>query len=309
MIEVKFIDGTPVSDDYLTPASLLVRDAAMAIEMFGDNELEAAARADAWRCARETAAQCKRCCVCSKEIFDEESSAFGACEDCLDGVHCNPDMFIQQTLLEGEYGRPVAQRESEAGLAPIFRDAEAQRSYRKIVDPSGFGFDRMTRSPRRNVAARVRLGTRGSGCCHRRRYCDEVEVGCPPRTTGMAAPHPVSQRQRVAADAGQRATRCAGRRTGGGQQRRLLPDQWRVHRAAQQAPDCEGRQGRTRAGAISLRAARGSKGCFGTDRHCAAQPPRRLGAASTAKRAVMVVTPLCSAYARKSVRQSSRLEA
>lgn len=56
MIEVKFIDGTPVSDDYLTPASLLVRDAAMAIEMFGDNELEAAARADAWRCARETAA-------------------------------------------------------------------------------------------------------------------------------------------------------------------------------------------------------------------------------------------------------------
>ena len=59
MVEVKFIDGTPVSDDYLISASLLVRDAALAIDMFGDDELEAATRADASRCAQEIAAECK----------------------------------------------------------------------------------------------------------------------------------------------------------------------------------------------------------------------------------------------------------
>jgi hypothetical protein len=44
MVEVKFIDGTPVPDDYLTPVSQLVRDAALAIDMFGEDELEAASR-------------------------------------------------------------------------------------------------------------------------------------------------------------------------------------------------------------------------------------------------------------------------
>jgi hypothetical protein len=44
MVEVKFIDGTPVPDDYLTSVPQLVRDAALAIDMFGEDELEAASR-------------------------------------------------------------------------------------------------------------------------------------------------------------------------------------------------------------------------------------------------------------------------
>ena len=44
MIEVKFIDGTPMSDEYLTSVSQLVHDAALAIDMFCEDELEAASR-------------------------------------------------------------------------------------------------------------------------------------------------------------------------------------------------------------------------------------------------------------------------
>ena len=44
MIEVKFIDGTPVSDEYLTSVSQLVHDAALAIDMLCEDELEAASR-------------------------------------------------------------------------------------------------------------------------------------------------------------------------------------------------------------------------------------------------------------------------
>lgn len=42
MHEVRFLDGTPVPDDYLTAVSQLVRDAALAIDMVGEDELEAA---------------------------------------------------------------------------------------------------------------------------------------------------------------------------------------------------------------------------------------------------------------------------
>ena len=44
MVEVSFIGGTPVPDDYLQSISLLVRDAALAIDMFGEDELESASR-------------------------------------------------------------------------------------------------------------------------------------------------------------------------------------------------------------------------------------------------------------------------
>ena len=44
MHEVRFIDRTFVPDDYLTAVSQLVRDAALAIDMFGENELEDACR-------------------------------------------------------------------------------------------------------------------------------------------------------------------------------------------------------------------------------------------------------------------------
>src|SRR5262245_38145688 len=75
MLELKFIDGTPVPDDYLTSASRLVRDAALAIDVFGEDELEAASRAGASQNASE-AVERKRCCVCGEEIFDEEESGF-----------------------------------------------------------------------------------------------------------------------------------------------------------------------------------------------------------------------------------------
>lgn len=42
MHEVRFIDGTPVPDDYLSAMARLVHDAALAIDMFGEDELEAA---------------------------------------------------------------------------------------------------------------------------------------------------------------------------------------------------------------------------------------------------------------------------
>ncbi|CAG1019114.1 hypothetical protein BURC_03970 [Burkholderiaceae bacterium] len=42
MHEVRFIDGTPVPDDYLSAMARLVHDAALAIDMFGENALEAA---------------------------------------------------------------------------------------------------------------------------------------------------------------------------------------------------------------------------------------------------------------------------
>ena len=40
----------------------------------------------------------KLCCVCGEEICDEESSAFNACEDCLDNVRRDPGGFIEQSL-------------------------------------------------------------------------------------------------------------------------------------------------------------------------------------------------------------------
>lgn len=96
MVKVKFMDGTPVPDDYLTSASLLVRDAALAIDMFGEDELEAATRGTS-QDAREAAMEQKRCCVCGGEIFDEDESAFGACADCLDNAQRDPEAFIEKT--------------------------------------------------------------------------------------------------------------------------------------------------------------------------------------------------------------------
>ena len=172
MFEVKFIDGTPVPDDYLTSVSRLVRNAALAIDLFGEDELEAASRGtspDA-RAAEET-----RCCVCGEEILDEDESAFGACADCLDNAQRDPEAFIEQALSEKGYvlrtyagfgkghvdtahptleaamtafaaapanelprvlrdGTTVAELDPEAGLAPIFANDEAQRIYRAIFD-------------------------------------------------------------------------------------------------------------------------------------------------------------------------------
>jgi hypothetical protein len=102
MVELKFIDGTPVPDDYLQSISLLVRDAALAIDMFGEDELESASRFTAQE-ASVGGMSSKRCCVCGEEIFDGDESAFGACEDCLDKAHREPDAFIEQKLLRREY--------------------------------------------------------------------------------------------------------------------------------------------------------------------------------------------------------------
>jgi hypothetical protein len=146
MVEVKFIDGTPVPDEYLTSISRLVRDAALAIELFGEDELEAASR-----------------------------GTFRACADCLDHAQRNPEAFIEQALSDGEYvlrtyagfgkghvdtvhptleaamtaiaaapanalprvlrdGTTVAELDPESGLAPIFANNEAQRIYRAIFN-------------------------------------------------------------------------------------------------------------------------------------------------------------------------------
>ena len=66
MIEVKFIDGTPVSDDYLTSVSLLIRDAALAVDMFGEDDLEAACPRGTTKGARETPKERKRCGLCGE---------------------------------------------------------------------------------------------------------------------------------------------------------------------------------------------------------------------------------------------------
>jgi hypothetical protein len=95
MVELKFIDGTPVPDDYLQSISLLVRDAALAIDMFGEDELETASRVTAQEASVGGVAS-KRCCVCGEEVLDGDESAFGACEDCLDNVHREPEAFIEQ---------------------------------------------------------------------------------------------------------------------------------------------------------------------------------------------------------------------
>jgi hypothetical protein len=94
MVEVKFIDGTPVPDDYLQSISLLVRDAALAIEMFREDELESASLVTAKEASVGGVAG-KRCCVCGEEIIDGDESAFGACEDCLDNVRWKPGATIQ----------------------------------------------------------------------------------------------------------------------------------------------------------------------------------------------------------------------
>ena len=102
MVELKFIDGTPVPDDYLQSISLLVRDAALAIDMFGEGELESASRVTA-QDASVGGVSNKGCCVCGEEIFEGDERAFGACEACLDKVHREPEAFITQKLLRREY--------------------------------------------------------------------------------------------------------------------------------------------------------------------------------------------------------------
>jgi hypothetical protein len=171
MVEVKFLDGTPVSDDYLTSVSLLVRDAALAVDLFGEDELEAASQRGASRDAQTAPVARKRCCVCGEVIFAEESGAFDTCEDCLDDVSRDPDAFIEQAPLEKEHvlrtyaagagdldtvyptlkaaiaafvdapvnslprvlrvGRTIAE------LIPVFWDAEAQRIGRELVHRRG----------------------------------------------------------------------------------------------------------------------------------------------------------------------------
>ena len=69
MVELKFMDGTPVPDDYLQSISLLVRDAALAIDMFGEDELEAASRVSAQEASVGASLGCvasKRCCLSEK---------------------------------------------------------------------------------------------------------------------------------------------------------------------------------------------------------------------------------------------------
>ena len=121
MVELKFIDGTPVPDDYLQSISLLVRDAALAIDMFGEDELESASRGAAQEASVGGAAS-KRSCVCGEEILDGDESAFGACEDCLDDVHRDPEAFIEEGLSparsQGEYVlRTCAGRDGDADAA------------------------------------------------------------------------------------------------------------------------------------------------------------------------------------------------
>ena len=172
MVEVKFIDGTPVPDDYLTSVSRLVRVAALAIDLFSEDELEAASRGTS---PDARAGEEKRCCVCGEEILDDDESAFGVCADCLDNAQRDPEAFIEQALSEKGYvlrifagfgkghvdtahptleaaitafaaapanalprvlrdGTTVAELDPEAGLAPIFADDEAQRIYRAMFD-------------------------------------------------------------------------------------------------------------------------------------------------------------------------------
>ncbi len=102
MVEVKFIDGTPVPDDYLTSVSQLVRDAALAVDMFGEDELEAAAREQASGDKPNANPAPKRCCVCGEEIFDKDESAFGACADCVDNVQRDPEAFIESVFSGSE---------------------------------------------------------------------------------------------------------------------------------------------------------------------------------------------------------------
>ncbi len=58
MIEVKLVDGMPSADDYLRSTWLLVRDAAMLVALFGDDELEAAASADVPPRSQEAGEDC-----------------------------------------------------------------------------------------------------------------------------------------------------------------------------------------------------------------------------------------------------------
>jgi hypothetical protein len=177
MVEVKFIDGTPVPDDYLTSVSLLVRDAALAIDLFGEDDLEAASQRGGSQDPRTSPVARKRCCVCGEVIFAEDSGAFDTCEDCLDDVAREPDAFIERALLEKEHvlrtcaagaadvdtvyptlkaaiaaflaapvnsmprvlrdGKTIAELDPEAGLIPVFWDAEAQRIGREVVNRHG----------------------------------------------------------------------------------------------------------------------------------------------------------------------------
>lgn len=38
------------------------------------------------------------CCICGEEIIDDDESAFGACADCLDDVHRDPEAVIEQPV-------------------------------------------------------------------------------------------------------------------------------------------------------------------------------------------------------------------
>jgi len=174
MIEVKFIEGTPMPDDYLASASQLVRDAALAIDMFGEDELEAAGRERASGDGPDAHTAQRRCCVCGEEIFDDEST-LNTCEDCLDNVHRDPEAFIDWVFSGTECvlrtyagfgrgdvdathptleaaieafdatpvdsiprvirdGKTLVERDPEGGLAPVFWDGEAQRIYGRMVN-------------------------------------------------------------------------------------------------------------------------------------------------------------------------------
>lgn len=102
MDKEKIMDGTSVPDDYLTSASLLVRDAALAVDMSGEDELEATSHGTPAE-ALEAATGHKRCCVRSEEICHEDARALGACADCLDNVHRDPEVLIEQAPTRREY--------------------------------------------------------------------------------------------------------------------------------------------------------------------------------------------------------------
>ena len=162
MVEVKFIDGTPAPNDYLTSVWQLVRDAALAVDMFGEDELEAAAREQASGDTPNANPAPKCCQVCGEDIFDEDESAFGACADCVgnvSGSECvmrtyagfgNGEVDVVHPTLQAAIeafdtapidsiprvirdGKTLVERDPEGGLAPIFWDGEAERVYRRVA--------------------------------------------------------------------------------------------------------------------------------------------------------------------------------
>lgn len=228
MVEVKLLDGVPVPDDYLTSVSLIVRDAALTIDVFGEDELEVESQRGTSQDAWETPAEQKRCvcgaeALCDQAILEGEyvlrtyagregdvETAYATLKAAIAAFHAAPlnsnprvirggktlvelnrkltpifsdaeaqrihreltggyvlrryagfgkgDVDTTHPTLEAAVtafaaapansiprvvrdGRTVAELDPEAGLAPIFRDTEVQRVYRKIVDQRGFEQD------------------------------------------------------------------------------------------------------------------------------------------------------------------------